>query len=206
MNLPYLKKIAESAAHLVWWKPEQVARGENVENSPTKGERPWIVPETTGQFLHEIILKNNVTSVLELGTSIGYSTLWMAYALQQTGGHIHTVERSANKIPVAQQHFADAEMNSFITLHHGDILPTLQTLPDDLQFDLVFMDADRGHYHEYFLVITKHLSPGAVILADNAGNMGSRMQPFFDLLTAEGWNWEIKDMDNGILITYPSPR
>jgi predicted O-methyltransferase YrrM len=59
---------------------------------------------------------------------------------------------------------------------------------------------DRGHYHEYFPFIKKHLLSGALLIADNAGNMNQRMKPFFDLLTDEKWDWEIKDLDNGILI------
>lgn len=199
--LELLKKIERESKTMVWWKPEQIARGEDVTNDPTKGERPWIIPENTGQFLHDLILKNNVNSVLELGTSIGYSTLWIADALLKNQGHIHTIERSVNKITITQNYFTESGLAN-ITLHPGEILEVLQNLPNELKFDLVFMDADRGHYHEYFPIIKKHLLPGAMIVADNAGNMNARMQPFFNLLNQENISFEILDMDNGILIAH----
>lgn len=201
MNIQHLlKKIEQESQKLVWWKPEQIERGENIKNDPKKGERPWIIPQTTGQFLHDCIVQNNYRSVLELGTSIGYSTLWIADALQTTHGHVHTIELSQNKIPVAKKYFQESGIVSSITLHEGFILDALHQLPQDLMFDFVFMDADRGHYHEYFPIIKKHLVSGAMIVADNAGNMNTRMQPFFDLLIGQGISFEIKDLDNGLLV------
>lgn len=195
-----LKKIQEESQHLVWWKTEQIIRGEHLVNDPRKGERPWIIPETTGQFLCNVILENKCTSVLELGTSIGYSTLWIADALSNTNGHVHTIEISHNKIPIAQQYFNESGLADNITLHQGAIGDILQQLPASLIFDCVFMDADRGHYHEYFHLIKKHLDQNAVIIADNAGNMNKRMQPFLNLLKQENISFEIQDIDNGILI------
>lgn len=203
MNIQeFLKKIESESKSLVWWKDEQKARGEDIVNDPKKGERPWIIPETTGQFLHDLILKHNSISVLELGTSIGYSTLWIADALSQTKGHVHTIEHSFNKIPVAKSYFQESGLGNTITLHEGNILDILEQFPNNQKFDLVFMDADRGHYHEYFPLIKKHLMQGALIVADNAGNMSSRMQPFFDLLNQEGIPFEITPIDNGLLIAH----
>ncbi len=204
--LDLLQTIKQASQSLVWWKVEQVARGEDVINDPKKGERPWIIPETTGQFLHDMIVKHNFSSVLELGTSIGYSTIWIADALSQTAHpstssrQVHTIEHSLNKIPVAQKYFQESGLDSFITLHQGNILDILEQFPSDQTFDFVFMDADRGHYHEYFPRIKKHLREGAIIVADNAGNMNARMQPFFDLLEQEGVSFEVLDMDNGLLV------
>lgn len=201
-----LTTIEHDSQNLVWWKDEQRARGEDIVNDPKKGERPWIIPKTTGQFLHDLIVKNNYTSVLELGTSIGYSTIWIADALSQTthpstnSGQVHTIEHSLNKIPVAKKYFAESGLEHLITLHEGTILDILEQFPSDVTFDCVFMDADRGHYHEYFPLIKKHLRAGAVIVADNAGNMNARMQPFFDLLKQEGVTFEIVQMDNGLLV------
>ncbi|MEI8223646.1 MAG: class I SAM-dependent methyltransferase [bacterium] len=195
-----LAAIARHAPFLVWWKPEQLARGEHIENNPTKGERPWIIPETTGAFLYSLVQKQGFSHILELGTSIGYSTLWLAYAIEPVNGSIHTIERSINKVAVARDHFNQSNTTTSITLHEGFISDVINEFPDALMFDFVFMDADRGHYHEYFHAIKKHLLPGALIIADNAGNMHKRMQPFFDLLTQEGWTWTIHPMDNGLLI------
>ena len=195
-----LSELAQQATTMVWWKPEQRARGEDIVNDPKKGERPWIIPEATGAFLYDTIINNRSRSVLELGTSIGYSGLWIAFALRHTQGHLHTIERSENKIAVAREVFKNAHVDELITLHEGMIMRILAELPDDLTFDGVFLDADRGHYHEYFPIIEQHLAPGAWVIADNAGNMSKRMSPFFELLTKLGWEYEILDIDNGVLL------
>ena len=195
-----LEYIAETSKNLVWWKPEQRARGEDLINDPTKGERPWTIPEKTGVLLYETVIASRSSSILELGTSIGYSTIWMAYALKNTNGHIHTIEQSLNKIPIARANFELAGVRDSVTLHEGAIIDVLKSLPDEIMFDGVFLDADRGHYHEYFPLIEPRLKPGSWVIADNAGNMSKRMAPFFELLTERGWEYEILDMDNGILV------
>ncbi len=199
-----LDSIAAQAADLVWWKPEQMERGEHLENNPRKGERPWIIPETTGKFLYDTIITESSRSVLELGTSIGYSSIWMAYALRKTTGHLYTIEHSHNKVPVARKHFSEAGVVDTITLYEGSIGDIIQQFPNELQFDGLFMDADRGHYHEYFPILEKHLMSGAWVIADNAGNMQQRMKPFLELLITMGWQYEILDFDNGLLVAYRS--
>lgn len=195
-----LETIAKESQLLVWWKPEQQARGEHIENNPKKGERPWIIPQTTGEWLYTTVQQHGFSSILELGTSIGYSTICLAYAVEPHQGTIHTIERSSNKVTVAKKNFSRAHSSTPITLHEGLITDVIKQFPESLMFDCVFMDADRGHYHEYFPIIKKHLLPNALIIADNAGNMHQRMQPFFDLLTREGWTWSIHPIDNGLLI------
>ncbi len=197
-----MRTIEKNSHDIVWWKPEQIARGEDIINDPTKGERPWIIPENTGQFLHDMILQRSSIRVLELGTSIGYSTLWIACALEKTGGRVSTVERSRNKIPVAKQNFVDMGYNDSIDVYEGEIFDYVKNLPRDMQFDMVFMDADRGHYHEYLPYLESHLTDDGIIIADNAENMQSRMQPFLQILAEKNWQYEILNVDNGILVAH----
>lgn len=223
-----IRAVENDSRNMVWWKPEQIDRGEHLRDDNIKGERPWIIPETTGRFLYDCIHDHGYTRILELGTSIGYSTLWLAKALQDLNttpgqthplpplvkgaehhirqlSHIDTVERSDNKVPVAQKYFNDFGVSDIITLHHTRIPLFLQTIPDDTVYDCMFLDADRGHYHEYLPILQQHLSPSGVIIADNAGNMQTRMQPFLDLLTECGFHWEILDIDNGLLVARKNP-
>jgi predicted O-methyltransferase YrrM len=216
--LEKIRAVENDSRNMVWWKPEQIDRGEHLRDDTIKGERPWIIPETTGRFLYDCIHDHGYTRILELGTSIGYSTLWLAKALQDSNTsskhspgdgnekpHIDTVERSDNKIPVAQKYFNEFGVGDMITLHHTRISEFLQTIPDDTVYDCMFLDADRGHYHEYLPILQQHLSPNGVIIADNAGNMQTRMQPFLDLLTEYGFHWEILDIDNGLLVARKNP-
>ena len=78
---------------------------------------------------------------------------------------------------------------------------TLATACNELgSIDIVFLDADRGHYHRYFEKIIPYLHEQSIIIADNAINMQTRMKPFLELLELKGWKYEIIDIDNGILI------
>ncbi len=198
-----ITRVQEQSKNLVWWSPSQIARGDDIANDPAKGERPWSVPEATGRFLHETVSELQPKIILELGTSIGYSTLWMAHAAAAYGGHIHTIEMKPEKYALARKNIKDAGFEPAVAFHHAmimDVIENLQNILGETKIDLVFMDADRGHYHEYFPLIKKHLSEKALLIADNAGNMQGRMTPFLKLLVQEGWTYEIKEMDNGILV------
>jgi predicted O-methyltransferase YrrM len=198
-----IEQMEEQAKTLVWWTPSQLARNEHVVNDPTKGERPWIIPRTTGEFLRDTIKGHMPKTVVELGTSIGYSTVWIGKAAAEHDGRVHSIEKSKEKHLIAQKNIHLAELDKHAMLHLGTIkenLPKIFEILGDTKIDFVFMDADRGHYHEYFPMLLPHLAENAMIVADNAGNMGKRMQPFFDVLTLHGWKQQIVQLDNGILI------
>lgn len=198
-----ITKIEHQGKTLVWWSPDQIARGEDVLGDPKKGERAWSVPRKTGEFLYNFVLREKPRIVLELGTSIGYSTAWMAHAAADYGGHIHSIEMRPQKYQIANKNLRDGNLHEIVTLYNAPIIDVIKNLDMHLngsKIDLVFMDADRGHYHEYFPIITKHLSDDATIIADNAVNMQDRMKPFLDALEKNNWKFEILDFDNGILI------
>jgi predicted O-methyltransferase YrrM len=92
---------------------------------------------------------------------------------------------------------------SFFKSDIGDLLHRIDLIAGLAPIDMVFLDADRGHYHEYFPLVKNYLSSQVVIVADNAGNMANRMQPFFDLLAREGWDYAVHNFDNGILVATP---
>ena len=198
-----LAKHEQETKDLVWWSPTQQARGEHLENNPAKGERAWSIPKATGGFLHAWIVEHRPKNVLELGTSLGYSTLWIAHALESYGGTLVTLEKQDYKQVIAKKYITEACLDSVVTFYQGMILDIFNQ-PDFFThhplFDFVFMDADRGHYHEYFPVMEPHLEPHTTIMVDNAGNMSGRMQLFLKLLEERGWKYEILDFDNGILV------
>jgi len=197
-----IEKIEQQTRDLVWWKPEQIARGEHLVNNPTKGERSWSVPRSTGKFLHDFVEKEKPKVILELGTSIGYSTVWIASAASEYGGHVYSIEKELHKCAIANENIREAELERYVTITHGSITEVLQDVPalvGDQKIDFIFMDADRGHYHKYFEQLEPFLSESAVIIADNAVNMQVRMRLFLEMLAKKNWAYQIIEMDNGLL-------
>jgi predicted O-methyltransferase YrrM len=102
--------------------------------------------------------------VLEIGTFTGYSALCLTEGIVE-GGHLHTIEIRQEDANIALKNFKASEKNNIITLHVGDakeIIPTLQH-----EWDLVFIDADKVSYTEYYELVLKQLSKKGVIIADN---------------------------------------
>ena len=196
-------KIEQQAREFVWWSPSQIARGEDVINDPTKGSRAWSVPRKTAEFLHDFVMQNNPKVIWEFGTSIGYSTLWLAHAASETDSHVYTIELQKYKYDIAKQNIEESELSNFVTFYNApiaDVLKNLEFHAGGEKINLIFMDADRGHYHEYFAMVEPYLSDTATIIADNAIDMQVRMQPFLQVLKDKNWNYQILDFDNGVLV------
>lgn len=102
--------------------------------------------------------------ILELGTFTGYSALCMAEALPEDG-ILHTIEINDELEDFIRQHFEMSEFAAKLQLHIGDALKIIPTL--DEMFDLVFIDADKRLYVEYFEAVLPKVRTGGFILADN---------------------------------------
>lgn len=117
-----------------------------------------------GKFLQIISGLLQPKAVLEIGTFTGYSALCLASGLQP-GGELHTIEIREEDAQIAQKNFMFANINSKIILHHGnaiDIIPTI-----NLQWDLIFIDADKTQYIEYYEMVLPRLKKQGLIIADN---------------------------------------
>ena len=102
--------------------------------------------------------------ILEVGTFMGYSALCLAKGLQ-TGGILHTLELRNEDADIAQNYFTKSSQCDQIILHRGNALEIIPTL--DEKWDLVFIDADKTNYINYYELALPRLNKGGVILADN---------------------------------------
>jgi predicted O-methyltransferase YrrM len=161
---------------------------------------PWNIPPVAGQFLYDLVLEKRPQHILEMGTSTGYSALWLGAAAQNYGGHINTVDYFDRKIPIATKNISDAGLNDTITIHHGRIIPLMEATPDNY-YGFVFMDADKSNYHHYLPHLLRIMTPDGIIVADNAINFASHMTDFVELCkNNKELTVELLDVGNGLLV------
>lgn len=121
-----------------------------------------------GKFLQMLARLNNAKKILEIGTLVGYSTIWLARALPKTGKLI-TLEYETLHAQVAQKNIDRAGLNSVVEIRIGKGLDLLPKLVEEGAgpFDMIFIDADKPPYKEYFDWSLKLSRPGTLIVADN---------------------------------------
>jgi predicted O-methyltransferase YrrM len=121
-----------------------------------------------GRFLRLIAETIGAKKVVELGTSTGYSGVWLALALQKTDGHLYTHEIDEGRAKTAQGYFDKAGVAPLVTIVMGDAHETVaQHAEADEPIDLVFLDADKEGYLDYLQKLLPKVRPGGLILAHN---------------------------------------
>jgi caffeoyl-CoA O-methyltransferase len=136
-----------------------------IEEARKSGDVYLEVPVADGQMLRLLTAAANAKQVLEIGTSTGYSGLWLSLALQETGGKLTTFEIDAGRAARARKHFQQAGVESMITLIEGDAHRNVRQWKGTA--DVVFIDADKGGYLDYLNVVLPLVRPGGLILAHN---------------------------------------
>ncbi len=128
------------------------------------------VPASDGKLLHDLILENGYTSALEIGTSTGHSTVWMAWALSKTGGRMITIEIDESRHKQALENLEKAGLSSYVDARLGDAHQIVKELEGP--FDFVFSDADKGWYKNYFIDIEPVLAVNGCFTAHNVSGSG----------------------------------
>ncbi len=123
------------------------------------------VGREAGMMLYLLASGAQSRRILELGTSYGYSTVWLAAAARATGGKVLSLELREFKIEHARQALTRAGLSSRVEFHAGDCLETLKALPGP--FDFVLLDVWKDLYLPCFDLVHPKLAPGGIIVADN---------------------------------------
>jgi caffeoyl-CoA O-methyltransferase len=136
------------------------------------------VSAAEGKFLHVLALLCKAERILEIGTLAGYSTIWMARALPHNG-RLVTIEFESAHARVAQKNFKRAALHDIIDLRVGAALDVLPIIANEIAdpFDMIFIDADKENYVEYFEWAVKLGRPGTLIVADNVVRKGEVLDP-----------------------------
>jgi caffeoyl-CoA O-methyltransferase len=138
-------------------------------------DRPQMqVDVIEGRFLKTLVRLTGARTILEVGMFTGYSALMMAEGLPD-GGHLITCEIDPKAEAIARRYFAESPYGDKIVVRMGPALETIKTLTGPL--DLVFIDADKPNYSNYYQACLPLLKPGGLIVADNVLWSGKVLDP-----------------------------
>jgi len=149
---------------------------DNDARETTRPKRMLNITPETGRLLWVLVHATRATRILEVGTSNGFSTLWLADAAQSTGGRVTTLEVDPAKIALALTNLGRTGLDEVVDIIAGRAADTLVTLPGP--FDLVFLDADRPSYLTYLELVVPRLRSGGLLVADNVTSHAHELQEF----------------------------
>jgi predicted O-methyltransferase YrrM len=138
----------------------------------------------TAELLGVLIRAAGAKRILELGTSNGYSTLWLGDGAEATGGRVLSIDNDAGRTELARANVEAAELAAIVGLRTEDAADTLRTSPD-VSWDLIFLDAERPFYAAYLPDLLRVLAPGGVLAVDNVISHEHELTEFTALIEAE---------------------
>jgi predicted O-methyltransferase YrrM len=161
------------------------------------------VPASDGQLMYDIIVEKGYTRGLEIGTSTGHSTVWIAWALSKTGGKLITIEIDERRYEEALGHLKEAGLEHYVDAR----LANAHDLVKDLRgpFDFVFSDADKEWYINYFNDVTPKLDKGGCFVAHNVrpqGGMRGTREYLQYVNGLEGYTTSVDISGGGMAISY----
>ncbi len=156
---------------------------QNDERETERDRRLLNITPETGQFLAILLRAVRAQRILEIGTSNAYSTIWLAWAATETGGHVTTIERAADKVAMARTNLQRAGLTERVTVVHGPALDVLADLPGP--FDLIFLDADRPSYDSYLDLLLPRLRRGGLLVTDNVTSHAAELADFLRRLKTQ---------------------
>ncbi len=151
-----------------------------VDNDRLITERPrrmLNITHETGELLAVLVRSAHARRILEIGTSNGYSTLWLAWATTPLAGHVTTVEIAESKIALAAKNFQQSGLAARITQRHADASALLQSCAV-AEFDFIFLDSERSEYLDWWPELRRVLHPGGLLVTDNALSHAAEMASF----------------------------
>ena len=124
-----------------------------------------LVGQEEGMFLRDFVIQNNCKRVLEIGTFTGYSLACLADGAKTLGGKVDAIEINKELDYIIEEGLHRAGVSELVKVHYGDALEILPSMAEE--YDLVFIDADKRQYPQYYELAIPLVKPGGYILADN---------------------------------------
>ena len=147
-----------------------------------------------------LVRTKQARKVLEVGTSNGYSTLWLADAVRDTGGSLCTLEIDKARKKAARQNLREAKLDDYVRMEVCDAGEFLRDYPK--YFDVVLLDADRSQYTAYWPHLQRILTkPGSLLVVDNVLSHADEVQAFIALVEADkNFSSMVLDIGAGLLL------
>lgn len=136
------------------------------------------VPALDGRLLYDIVIDKGYIRGLEIGTSNGYSTLWLGLAFRETGGEVVTIEIDDRRGKEAQENFRKAGLDHVIDARINDAFKEIPEIEGD--FDFIFLDAWKPDYYKYYKLLYPRLKEGGTLAAHNVRSQEYEMRDFLD--------------------------
>jgi predicted O-methyltransferase YrrM len=175
---------------------------ENDEKAVGRSDKMLNITHETGEFLSILVKATNARNVLEIGTSNGYSTIWLADAVRKINGLVTTIESDQCKVQLAEQNFVEAGVSDYIKIKKikaEEFFNSKQERP----FDFIFLDSDRSNYHYWWPELQELLKPGGLIVVDNAISHLDELVNFTSLVkVTQGYETSIVPIGNGELLIW----
>ena len=169
------------------------------------GRRRLNLEAPSAELLALLVRAGRRTRLLELGTSNGFSTIWLAWATAALGGRVTSIDRSPDKHAEARANLRAAGLEGTVDLCLGEMGSALSRLPGP--FDLVFLDADRPHAGDHLAALEGRLAPDVLLVADNADSHPAELAGYRDALAARpGFRTTVVHVGKGLLVAHrPGP-
>jgi predicted O-methyltransferase YrrM len=154
------------------------------------------------EFCYQLCRANNARRIVEIGTSYGVSTLYLAAAIRDNiragggSGVVIGTEYEPNKAAAARVHFEQAGLSHFVDLREGDLRQTLKKI--DGPVDFMLMDIWITMARPALELVTPHLRPGAIVITDNTRQYRSEYADYFTFLEAQGFRTMTLPFDGGL--------
>lgn len=152
---------------------------QRLENMPRE-QRFRSINRDTAEFISVLSRISNAKTLVEIGSSVGYSTIWLGLVAKSLGGHLTTFETEKWKFDQAEKNIETAGLKEFVTIHHNDPREHQDLMPSAI--DLVFLDAEKADYVSHFHAFFKKLNPGGIIIADNAVSHFAELREYIEMV------------------------
>lgn len=159
----------------------------------------WAVARSVAEKLYELVREHKPAQIVEVGTSLGYSTIWMAEAAREYGGKIITLEHEPTKIAKTQKLFDELELQDTVTMIETDAGKFLESF--DKQIDFLFLDAMKREYVNYIKLSERNMPLGALLIADDVITWRRKLDEFFEYIETSGkYKIQVLELGHGLLV------